>query len=376
MPVLIWARYAAQAANLLATAQREAVEIRRRAEQDGRADALRTAEAQLDERIGKQMTNLLPALTEAVQGIVQARQTWLAHSEVVMVKVATAIASRIVRREIQHQPDIPLTLIREALEMAAGSTQIELRLNPADHAALAGQVKTLVAQTARAGGAEVIADPAISPAAAASTPAWARSISSSRRNWPASNRNWFDRLAARCLFSPTAIGMKDVGHQHTTRTTAAHGDVGQRGADRRHDGGRGRLSGAGRALVEIDRHGGKPLSAEVIGFRDDLTIAYLLDEVNGIRRGNPVRLTRTSRWLRVGPELLGRVVDATAATIDGRPQPTLTERISLQPRPLPAVQRPRIDAPISTGIRVIDGLLTCGPGSGWESLPARESARA
>ena len=47
--------------------------------------------------------------------------------------------------------------------MAAGSTQIQLRLNPADHAALAGQVKTLVAQTARAGGAEVIADPAISP---------------------------------------------------------------------------------------------------------------------------------------------------------------------------------------------------------------------
>ena len=54
------------------------------------------------------------------------------------------------------------------------------------------------------------------------------------------------------------------------------------------------------ALVEIERQTGKPLAAEVIGFRDDLTIVYLLDEINGVRRGNRVRLVRTSRWLRVG----------------------------------------------------------------------------
>jgi flagellar assembly protein FliH len=152
----------AQAATLLVTAQREAIEIRGRAEQDGRQDAQRTAESQIDERIGKQMTSLLPALTEAVQGIVQARQQWLAHSETTMLKVATAIAARVIRRELKQDPNIPLVLIREALEMAAGSTQIQLRLNPADHAALAGQVQTLVAQLARSGGAEVIADETIS----------------------------------------------------------------------------------------------------------------------------------------------------------------------------------------------------------------------
>jgi flagellum-specific ATP synthase len=116
------------------------------------------------------------------------------------------------------------------------------------------------------------------------------------------------------------------------------------------------------ALVEILRQNGKPLAAEVIGFRDDLTILYLLDEVIGVRRGNRVQLTRTARWLRVGPELLGRVVDATATTIDGRPRPILTERIAIEPRPIPAIQRPRIETPLSTGIRAIDGLLTCGRG--------------
>jgi flagellar assembly protein FliH len=151
-----------QAASLLVKAGREAVEIRQRAEQEGRQAAQRAAEAQIDERIGKQMGTLLPALNEAIQGIVQARQTWLAHSESTMLKVASAIASRIARREVKRQPDITLTLIREALEMAAGSTQIQLRLNPADHAALGGQVQTLVAELSRAGGAEVIADETIS----------------------------------------------------------------------------------------------------------------------------------------------------------------------------------------------------------------------
>jgi flagellar assembly protein FliH len=151
-----------QAANLLATAQSEAIDIRRRAEQEGRADAQKAAEARLDERIGKQMTSVLPALGSAVDGIIQSRHTWLAHWEGAMLKVATSIAGRIARREVQRQPEIPLTLIREALEMAAGSSQIVLRLNPADHAALAGQVQALVAVMARAGGAEVIADETIS----------------------------------------------------------------------------------------------------------------------------------------------------------------------------------------------------------------------
>src|SRR5580698_8419575 len=60
------------------------------------------------------------------------------------------------------------------------------------------------------------------------------------------------------------------------------------------------------AVVEIDRQAGPPLKAEVIGFRDDLTLVYLLDEMTGVRRGNRVRLVRTSNWLRVGRELLGR----------------------------------------------------------------------
>lgn len=116
------------------------------------------------------------------------------------------------------------------------------------------------------------------------------------------------------------------------------------------------------AVVQVESQTGPPIAAEVIGFRDELTLLSLLESAGGVRHGNRVRLIKTSRWLRVGNELLGRVVDAHGKAIDGKPQPALAERISLDRKPIPAVERPRIDTPLSTGVRAIDGLLTCGKG--------------
>ena len=116
------------------------------------------------------------------------------------------------------------------------------------------------------------------------------------------------------------------------------------------------------ALVSIERDAGGPLDAEVIGFRDKLTLVYPLSELTGVRRGNRVRLVRTSRWLRVGDELLGRVLNAKGEAVDGRPQPVLGQRTRFYRDPPHPCDRPRIELPLSTGIRAIDGLLTCGSG--------------
>src|SRR5262249_8965581 len=45
-----------------------------------------------------------------------------------------------------------------------------------------------------------------------------------------------------------------------------------------------------------------------------------------------------------------------------RPPPVLSERVALSRSPPIATERPRIDTPLSTGVRAIDGLLTCGLG--------------
>ncbi len=116
------------------------------------------------------------------------------------------------------------------------------------------------------------------------------------------------------------------------------------------------------AVAEIRRETGPPLSAEVIGFRDEMTLLYPLSAPTGVRHGNRVRLVRTTRWLRVGEGLLGRVIDAGGNAIDGKPQPALPDRVSFNSHPPHPCLRPRIDEPLSTGIRSIDGLLTCGKG--------------
>lgn len=116
------------------------------------------------------------------------------------------------------------------------------------------------------------------------------------------------------------------------------------------------------SLVQIDRQLGKRVEAEVIGFRDQQTLVYPLSSLAGVRRGNRVRLIRTTRSLSVGQDLLGRIINAQGHTIDGNPRPLLTDRVDLDRKPPPPMERPRIDQPLPTGIRAIDGLLTCGKG--------------
>jgi flagellum-specific ATP synthase len=116
------------------------------------------------------------------------------------------------------------------------------------------------------------------------------------------------------------------------------------------------------AVVEIERQSGTALRAEVIGFRDETTIVYPHSDLVGVRRGNRVRLVRTLPWIAVGDELLGRVVNAEGQVIDGLPQPSLAGRALVDQAPPSPISRPRIDTPLSTGVRCMDALLTCGKG--------------
>jgi len=116
------------------------------------------------------------------------------------------------------------------------------------------------------------------------------------------------------------------------------------------------------AIAHIERMADEPLKAEVIGFRDHLTLLYPYSEISGVRRGNRVSLLRTVPWLRVGGKLLGRCVNAMGQVVDGLPSPVLPDRIPYRAEPPEACSRPRIKEILSTGIRAIDGMLTCGRG--------------
>ena len=116
------------------------------------------------------------------------------------------------------------------------------------------------------------------------------------------------------------------------------------------------------ALVEICAATGSKVHGEVIGFRDHRTIVYPFQPLAGVRCGSSARLVRTSRHLRVGSPLLGRVVNAHGQCIDDLPHPLLRDRIQRNRKAPCALERRPIDTPLSTGVRAIDGMLSCGRG--------------
>ncbi|WP_166827622.1 FliI/YscN family ATPase [Thalassoroseus pseudoceratinae] len=116
------------------------------------------------------------------------------------------------------------------------------------------------------------------------------------------------------------------------------------------------------AVCQIERGHGKLIDAEVVGFRDREALLLSYGDLAGVRRGNRVRLRQSSPTVRVGPSLLGRVIDARGRLIDGGPRTPCPTCVNLQSPPTPALERPRIQTPLQTGVRVIDGFLTCGVG--------------
>lgn len=151
----------ARAAELIAQAQQEADALRRQAEADGKQAALRAAEKTMEEKIGKHLATLLPAIQRTTAELEKARQAWLAHWEQTAIQLAVRIAERVIRRELAAQPQITVELVREALEMATGSDEISIRMNPADVAALGKHVETLLREVGGRAKASVIPDAAI-----------------------------------------------------------------------------------------------------------------------------------------------------------------------------------------------------------------------
>lgn len=106
----------------------------------------------------------------------------------------------------------------------------------------------------------------------------------------------------------------------------------------------------------------KPVLAEVVGFRDNRVILMPLGELQAIGPGCDVVSTGKPLTIRVGHELLGRVLDGLGQPLDELHLSTRMPQVSTYNQPYNPLRRPRIMEPISLGVRSIDGLLTVGKG--------------
>ena len=113
---------------------------------------------------------------------------------------------------------------------------------------------------------------------------------------------------------------------------------------------------------EILDAGGTAFAGEIVGFRGPNVLSMSLDKPQGVRFGDRIVTWGAKPSLRVGPELLGRVIDATGQPIDGLPEYKASRCIPIDGlAPLP-LERVLIDEPLGCGIRAIDAFLTCGRG--------------
>lgn len=107
--------------------------------------------------------------------------------------------------------------------------------------------------------------------------------------------------------------------------------------------------------------------AQVIGFNKEHTLLSLLNDNQGLSRSNVLLPTGKPFRIEVHENIAGAIMDATGAIrgrLDDAIQPALTGGVSLDTSGAPRdfTQRKPIADALATGVRAIDGLLTCGQG--------------
>ncbi|WP_157604007.1 type III secretion system ATPase SctN [Rhizobacter sp. Root1221] len=112
----------------------------------------------------------------------------------------------------------------------------------------------------------------------------------------------------------------------------------------------------------LDDQGGLLQAAEVVGFAGGQSILSPFGSILGVRGGSAVVGLGEVLSVPVGPALLGRVIDSLGQPIDGKGPIHCAETRPVFALPPTPMEREMIEHPLSTGVKVIDGLITLGEG--------------
>jgi FliI/YscN family ATPase len=116
------------------------------------------------------------------------------------------------------------------------------------------------------------------------------------------------------------------------------------------------------SMCRIDSLGGKHSMAEVIGFASDRTLLMALSSIAGVSRGDRIQNVSAAPRIWCSEQLLGRVINGFGEPIDDKGPLLLSESRRIDGRGVQPLQRENIRQAISTSVRAIDGLHTCGLG--------------
>lgn len=102
----------------------------------------------------------------------------------------------------------------------------------------------------------------------------------------------------------------------------------------------------------------------------------LLGDYAQIRAGDQVERTGRVMDIGVGAALLGRVIDPLGRPLDGGAAPATSERLPIERPAAPIMQRAPVEAPLQTGLKVIDALVPIGRGQRELLLGDRQTGKS
>ena len=99
-----------------------------------------------------------------------------------------------------------------------------------------------------------------------------------------------------------------------------------------------------------------------LNLEEETVGAVILGDYSHIKEGDTVKTTGTVVEVPVGPELIGRVVDALGQPIDGKGPIGATATRPVERVAPGVITRQSVDTPVQTGIKAIDALIPIGRG--------------
>lgn len=112
----------------------------------------------------------------------------------------------------------------------------------------------------------------------------------------------------------------------------------------------------------VDNKGNEVCKSEVVGFKNGKVLSIALGEVHKISPACEIIASGESFSIPVGSGLLGRVIDGLGNPIDGKGEIKYSSVRNIYREPPNPLTRKRIQSPLQTGVRAIDGILTVGNG--------------
>ena len=113
---------------------------------------------------------------------------------------------------------------------------------------------------------------------------------------------------------------------------------------------------------EVTTGDGAIWPGEIVGFRGSTVLSMLLEKPRGVRFGDQIATWGTRPSLRVGPGLLGRVIDANGVPLDNGGDYRATATLPVDDSAPSPLSRVPIREALGCGIRAVDAFLTCGRG--------------